>query len=76
MRRFSKSWEIRFRMASSSLVEKSQAILALLDGFQELHLDWQASVIIVFHVFFPGFLKSSVVYVAGLYTFERLETMI
>ena len=76
MRRFLKSWEIRFWMASSSLVEKSQAILALLDGFQELHLDCQACVIIVFHVFFPGFLKSSVVYVASLYTFERLETMI
>ena len=53
MRRLSKSSKIRFGMASFSemspltsscfmrkKVEKSQAILALLDGFQELHLDW------------------------------------
>ena len=52
MRRFSKSSEIRFLMASFSKmslyltlldarrVEKSEAILALLDGFEELHLDW------------------------------------
>ena len=47
MRLLSKS-EIRFRMASFSFftclmckgVEKSQAILALLDGFQEVHLEW------------------------------------
>ena len=42
IRRLSKS-EIRFRMASFSfftLVEKSEAILALLDNFQELHLEW------------------------------------
>ena len=40
--------EIRFRMASFSLspclmrkrVAKSEAILALLDTFQELHLEW------------------------------------
>ena len=43
-------------------VEKSQAILTLLDGFQELHLDWWAWEIIVFDVcFFSGFMKSSVV---------------
>ena len=49
MRRLSKSSEIRFRMASSSFftwlymckkVEKSQAILVLLNSFQELHLEW------------------------------------
>ena len=42
MRRLSKS-EIRFRMASFSfftLLENSEAILALLDTFQELHLEW------------------------------------
>ena len=33
-------------------VEKSEAILALLDGFQELHLDWYAWVIFAFDVFF------------------------
>ena len=60
-RRLSKSLEIWFRMASYSLihlacgkrVEKSHAILALLDGFQvfqELHLDWYAWVIILFDV--------------------------
>ena len=42
----SKSLDTRFRMASCSpclmheRVKKFQAILALLDGFQELHLDW------------------------------------
>ena len=33
----------RFRFSPCLMrkrVEKSQAILALLDGFQELHLDW------------------------------------
>ena len=54
MRRLSKSLEIRFRMASFSKislltcpclrrtkrVEKSQAILTLLDNLQEQHLDW------------------------------------
>ena len=48
MRRLSKS-EIRFRMASFLFftlrdalkrVQKSEAILALLDGFQELYLEW------------------------------------
>ena len=42
MRRLSNS-EIRFRMASFSfftLLENSEAILALLDTFQELHLEW------------------------------------
>ena len=47
IRRLSKS-EIRFRMASFSFspclmrkrVAKSEAILALLDTFQELHLEW------------------------------------
>ena len=42
MRRLSKS-EIRFRMALFSfftLLENSEAILALLDTFQELHLEW------------------------------------
>ena len=36
-RRLSKS-EIQFRMAKR--VAKSEAILALLDTFQELHLEW------------------------------------
>ena len=36
----------------SKRVEKYEAILALLDGFQELHLEWQAWVIIVFDVCF------------------------
>ena len=46
MRRLWKSLEIRFRMATCSprlmrkRVEKYQAILALLDSFLELHLDW------------------------------------
>ena len=46
MHRLSKSLEIRFRMASCSprlmrkRNEKSQAILALLEGFQGLYLDW------------------------------------
>ena len=47
--------EIRFRMASFSfftLLEKSEAILALLDTFQELHLEWSAWIIIVFDVCF------------------------
>ena len=42
MRRLSNS-EIRFRMALFSfftLLENSEAILALLDTFQELHLEW------------------------------------
>ena len=44
MRRLSKS-EIRFRVASFSFFtlldhENSEAILALLDTFQELHLEW------------------------------------
>ena len=48
MCRLSKS-EIRFRMASFLFftlrdalkrVQKSEAILALLDGFQELYLEW------------------------------------
>ena len=49
MRRLSKL-EIRFRMASFSFftlndaslkrIQNSQAILALLDSFQELHLEW------------------------------------
>ena len=47
-------------------VEKSEAILALLDGFQELHLDRYAWVIIAFDVFFPdNFMKSSVVFAAS-----------
>ena len=33
-------------------VEKSEAIQALLDSFQELHLEWKARVIIVFDVCF------------------------
>ena len=54
MRRFSKSsemfsifWWHGFQKSASTSpfcmrkrVEKSEAILALLDGFQELHLDW------------------------------------
>ena len=51
-------------------VEKSEAILALLSGFQELHLDWYARVITAFDVFFfffsGNFMKSSVlVFAAG-----------
>ena len=54
MRRLSKS-KIRYWMASFSfftLLEKSEATLALLDTFQELHLEWYAWVIIVFDVCF------------------------
>ena len=51
---------IGFRMASFSFspclmrkrVAKSEAILALLDTFQELHLEWWARVIIIFDVCF------------------------
>ena len=67
MHRLSKSLEIWYRMASFWKISlltypclignraenlKSQAILALLDGLQELHLDWQAWVIIV-DIFWP-----------------------
>ena len=49
-------------------VEKSQAILALLDSFQELHVEWQAWVIIVFVFFYiSNFIKSRAVYEASLY---------
>ena len=54
-------------------VKKSQAILALLDSFQELHLEWQAWVIIVF---IPNFMKSSAVYEASYAQFVLLETLI
>ena len=60
-------------------VQKSQVILALLDSFQELHLEWyKAWVIIVFDIcFFTSiFMKSSTVYAASLCTFVRFETMI
>ena len=47
MRRLSKSSEIQFRMALFSFFTLldaqeglNQDILALLDGLQELHLDW------------------------------------
>ena len=68
MRRLSKS-EIRYWMASFSfftLLKKSEATLALLDTFQELHLEWYAWVIIVFDVcfFIYNLMKSSVVYAA------------
>ena len=33
-------------------VKKSEAILPLLDSFQELHLEWQARVIVVFDIRF------------------------
>ena len=47
----------------------SEAILALLDTFQGLHLEWYAWVIIVFDVFFiSNLMKSSVVYAAILFT--------
>ena len=59
MYRLSKSSEIQFRMALFSFFTLpdaqeglNQDILALLDGLQELHLDWWAWVIIVFDVFF------------------------
>ena len=44
---------------------KSEAILAIRDSFQELHLEWQAREIIVFDVcfFVSNLMKSSVVYV-------------
>ena len=64
-------------------VEKSQAILALIDSFQELHLEWQAWVTIAFVfvcLFFflmSNFMKSSPVYEASLCSFVlRFETMI
>ena len=41
-----------FHLAWCVIVEKSEAILASLDTFQELHLEWQAWVIIVFDVCF------------------------
>ena len=48
-------------------VQKSQAILALLDSFRELHLEWEAWVINVFDVYFfiSNFMKSSTVYAAS-----------
>ena len=51
-------------------VAKSEATLALLDTFQEPHLEWKAWVIIVFDVcFFVSYLmKSSVIYAAILFT--------
>ena len=45
----------RFRFSpclTRKRVEKSETILALLDSFKELHLEWLAWVIIVFDVFF------------------------
>ena len=57
-------------------VKKSQAILALLDGFQELHLDWWAAVTIKADVFFSASMKTSVVYAASLSTFVWFETII
>ena len=53
----------RFRMA------KSQAMLALLDSFQELYLKF-------FLLLLSNFIKSSRVYAASLCTFVRFETMI
>ena len=50
-------------------VEKSSTILALLDGYHELHLDRSAWVITVLHlIFFSGFMfmKSSIVYAVAL----------
>ena len=52
-----------------TLLEKCQAILALFDGFQDLHLDWYARVIIVFDAYFT---KSSVVYAASLWPFMHV----
>ena len=66
MRRLSKS-EIRFRMASFSFftsLEKSEAILTLLDTFQELHLESQSNDCIGCLFFISNLMKSSVVYVA------------
>ena len=57
-------------------VKKPQALLALPDSPQELHLEW---VIIVFDVcfcFVSNFMKSIVVYAASLCTFVRFETMV
>ena len=66
----------RFRFSPCLMhkrVQKSQAILALLDSFQGLHLECWAWVIIVFDVFF---MQSSTVYAASLCTFVRFKTMI
>ena len=54
---------------------KAQVILALLDSFQELHLEiWKAWVIIIF---ISNFMKSRAVYEASLCTFVlRFETLI
>ena len=70
-RRLSKS-EIRFRMASFSFspclmrkrIAKSEAILALLNTFQELHLEWvsQRNYCIWCLFFVSNLMKSSVVY--------------
>ena len=48
------------------LLEKSETILALLDTFQEVHLEWQAWVMIVVDVcfFISNLMKSCVVYAA------------
>ena len=84
MRRLPKS-EIRFWMASFSFftlldalmrkrVQKSQAILALLDSFQELRLSNYC--IWCLFVFLSIFMKLSTVYAASLCTFVRFETMV
>ena len=84
IRRLSKS-EIRFWMASFSFftlldalmrkrVQKSQAILALLDSFQELRLSNYC--IWCLFVFLSIFMKLSTVYAASLCTFVRFETMV
>ena len=65
-------------------VEKSQVILALLDGFQELHLDWRVSLrncciwCLGFFSFMKvswHFMKTSIVHAAILCRFLRFETM-
>ena len=53
-RKYDLGWH-RFRFSpclKRKRVEKSEAILALLDSFQELHLKWQAWVIILFYFMF------------------------
>jgi len=57
--------------------EKSKAILALFDGFQELHLsNYCIWCLFVFSFFLNYFMKSSVVYAASLCTFVSFDTMI
>ena len=53
-------------------IQKSYAILALLDGFQKLHLDCIVNTLhlmfVCLFIFFSGFMKASVVYAVALRT--------